>query len=161
LRADCDPFLSADSLEVTVTDLGEYNSVLKPYGFVFHTDVGAASLPPDQVRDHELRRLRFLWRKLTEDLEEGSRIFVFKSGLLMAKARVSQLVAALRRHGPNHLLWVTPQEAGRPPGTVEVVAPGLMRGFIDRLHLGPEECSFDMWKEICRRAHGLWCERAR
>jgi hypothetical protein len=161
LRADCDPFLPADSLEITVGDRGEYYAVLNPYGFAFHTDVGAASLRLDQVRDHELRRLRFLWRKFTEDLEEGRRIFVFKSGLLMSKARISQLVAALRRHRPNHLLWVTPEEAGRPAGTVEVVAPGLMRGRIDRLHLGPEPCSFDMWKEICRRAHGLWGERAR
>ncbi len=160
LRADADPFLSPDALEVRTAAWGEYNTLLQPFGFIFHSDVGAASLPPDRVRDHELRRLRFLWRKFAEDLEEGNRILVFKSGLLMSKTSIDRLVSLLRQRGPNHLLWVTPEEPGRPAGTVDLVAPGLMRGRIDKVNVGPEACSFDVWHEICRRAHALWRTRA-
>ena len=158
LEADSDPFLPADALEITTAGV-EYNATLKPYGFVFHTDVVCASIPPEQARDHELRRLRFLWRKLTEDLEEGNRLFVYKSGLRMPKSHIVKLAALLRRRGPNHLLWVTPEEAGRIAGTVELVAPSLIRGFIDRFDVSSEGCSFDIWHEICRRAHGLWREQ--
>lgn len=160
LRADTNPFLSPDSLDVRTAAWGEYNTFLQPFGFLFHSDVAASSLLPDQVRDHELRRLRFLWRKFVEDLAEGNRIFVFKSGLLMSKASVDRLVSVLRERGPNHLLWVTPEEPGRPAGTVDVVAPGLMRGWVDKVNVGPEECSFDLWHEMCRRAHTLWRTRA-
>lgn len=160
LRADTNPFLSPDDLEVRTAVWGEYNTFLRPFGFLFHSDVAANSLPPDRVRDHELRRLCFLWRKFSEDLAEGNRIFVFKSGLLMAKTSVDRLLSLLRERGPNHLLWVTPEEPGRPAGRVDVVAPGLMRGWVDKVNVGPEECSFDLWHEVCRRAHTLWRTRA-
>lgn len=160
LEADVDPFLSRNALEVRTAAWGEYNTFLQPFGFLFHSDVGAASLPPDRVCDHELRRLRFLWRKFVEDLEVGNRIFVFKSGLRMSKTSVDRLSSLLRQRGPNHLLWVTPEEPGRPAGTVDRVAPGLMRGWIDKVNVGPEECSFDVWHEMCHRAHTLWRNRA-
>jgi hypothetical protein len=46
-----------------------------------------------------------------------------------------------------------------------VVEPNLMRGFIDRFAVSSAmralDCSFDIWNEICRRAHGLWREQVR
>jgi hypothetical protein len=160
LKAESDPFLPSDALEITTVE-AEYKAILKPYGFVFHTDVGAAKLPPDQVHGHELRRLRFLWRKLEEDLKDGNRLFVCKTGVKMWKGHLVELAALLRRRGPNHLLWVTPEDGGRTAGTVEVVGPGLMRGFIDHLAIGDVDISFDVWNELCRRAHGLWREQAK
>jgi hypothetical protein len=160
LKAGEDPFLSSEALEVRAAAWGEYNTFLQPFGFLFHSDVGAASLPLDRVRDHELRRLRFLWRKFVEDLEDGARLFVFKSGLQMSNTSIDRLVSLLRQRGPNHLLWVTPEEPGRPAGTVDRVGPGLMRGRVDKVNVGPEECSFDIWHEMCHRAHTLWRTRA-
>jgi len=156
LEADVDPFLSQDALEVRTAPWGEYTTLLQPFGIIFHTDVAAASMKPDRVRDHELRRLRFLWRKFTDDLEEGNRIFVYKSKLSIAKTRIDKLVALLRQRGPNHLLWVTPEEPERPAGMVHFVSPGLMRGSLARLNAGPEDPSYDLWHEICLRAHALW-----
>ncbi len=158
LRASTDPFLSAP-LQVTVADSGEYTVSLQPYGFVFYTGVSSTALPPGEVGDRQSKRLRFLWRKLTEDLEDANQIFIYKSGPRMARSRIEQLALLLRRRGPNHLLWVTPAEAGRPVGTVEIVAPGVMRGYIDRLALDTGIPSYDMWRVICRRAHGLWREQ--
>jgi hypothetical protein len=155
LRMDADPFTSPEALEVSIADSGEYNVTLEPCGIRFHTDLDSRALAPDEARSHEARRLSFLWRKFAEDLEEGGRIFVYKSGLKMSPASIAQLLALLRRRAPNHLLWVTPPESGRAVGTVEIVAPGLMRGTIDRLSADPSRCSYDLWKEICSRAHGL------
>lgn len=160
LRTQADPFLAPDALEVRAAAWGEYNTFLQPFGFLFHSDVSAASLPADRVRDHELRRLRYLWRKFVEDLEDGNRLFVFKSGLQMSRTSIDRLVLLLRQRGPNHLLWVTPEEPGRPAGTVDRVGPGLMRGRVDKVNVGPEECSFDIWHEMCHRAHTLWRTRA-
>jgi hypothetical protein len=161
LTGKSDPFASPATVEIVVGDGGEYNVVVKPYGFIFHTDVASAAMQPDRARDHQLKKLRFLWRKLVEDLEEGDRIFVYKSGLWMAKSRIAELAALLRRRGPNHLLWVTEAEPGWPAGTVKLVAPGLMRGAIDRLSTKEGGISFEMWRQVCRRAHRLWSQRTK
>jgi hypothetical protein len=161
LKAGTDPFVSPDALDIVAADWGEYTAGLEPYGFVFHSGLQTAAMSPETVRDHQQRRLRFLWRKLGEDLEEANRIFIYKSGLWMAQSRVAELAALLRRRGPNHLLWITPEEPGWPAGTVKMVSPGLMRGTLDRLNSDPAGCSFDLWIEVCRRAHRLWAERTR
>lgn len=159
LKLEADPFITADALEVVAAGWGEYVVSMKPYGFVFHSGLKTDAMPPETVRDQQQRRLRFLWRKFAEDLEDANRIFIYKSGLWMTQPRVAELAAQLRRRGPNHLLWVTPEEPGWPAGTVKMVSPGLMRGTIDRLNTDPAGCSFDMWQEVCRRAHRLWSER--
>lgn len=167
LQAGTDPFASPDSLELVVADLNEYNVALKPYGFLFHTSIDSTTVSPAVARDHQLKILRFLWRKLAEDLAGGNRIFVCKSGLGMARPRrrrkspVVELAELLRRRGPNHLLWVTEEEPGWPSGTVRIVGPGLMRGAVDRLGTLEEGFSFDAWQEVCRRAHRLWLEQAK
>jgi hypothetical protein len=64
---------------------------------------------------------------------------------------------ALNRFGPATLLWVVPAEAGRPSGSVEVLMPGLLKGYIDRF--APEDnahdLSFDGWLQLCANAHAL------
>lgn len=53
LKAGTDPFSSPDVLEVRRTAGGEYKTFLQPFGFLFHSDVGMDSLPPERLRDHE------------------------------------------------------------------------------------------------------------
>jgi hypothetical protein len=159
LSEAADPFADPSSLAVRVDDTGEYKTQLRPYDFLFHSDVGVALLDPAAAHAHELRRLRFLWRKFREDLEEGSRIFVFRSGNRMSRRSLEELATLLRRYGPNDLLWVTPAEPGRPVGTVVRLAPGLMHGAIDRLSVEPALCSFEVWRTLCREAARLRAER--
>ena len=53
----------------------------------------------------------------------------------------------LNRYGPATLLWVVRAERDRPSGTVEVLMPGLMKGYVDRF--APDDnahdLSFDGW----------------
>jgi hypothetical protein len=61
---------------------------------------------------------------------------------------------ALRRYADNTLLWVVPAERDRPPGSVEVVLPGLLKAYIDRF--APEDnahdFSFEGWMRVCGNA---------
>ncbi|MFO1082240.1 MAG: hypothetical protein U1E23_16605 [Reyranellaceae bacterium] len=155
LRRDDDPFGDPAALTVRVEASGEYRTILQPDGIVFHSDVGVALLDPAATRAHERRRLGFLWRKLREDLEEAHTTFVFRSGNRMSARGVGELVRALRRHGDNALLWVTPPDAGRPAGTVEHLAPGLMRGAVERQSAAAGPYAFETWETLCREAASL------
>ena len=61
---------------------------------------------------------------------------------------------ALNRYGEATLLWVVPAERDRPAGTVEVVMPGLLKGYIDRFapDHNAHDFSFDGWLRICANA---------
>jgi hypothetical protein len=67
------------------------------------------------------------------------------------------LYMALNRHHDATLLWVVPAERDRPPGTVEVLMPGLLRGYIDRFAPGDNahDLSFDGWLRVCTNAVAL------
>ena len=64
--------------------------------------------------------------------------------------------AALGRDGPVTMLWVSSAEGDAECGSVEVLAPGLLRAHVDRLNLFEDAraASFD-WFEICDKALAL------
>jgi hypothetical protein len=111
------------------------------------------------MRQQEATRLKFLRRKFVEDLEAGEKIFVFRSGTQVREAEILPLFLALNRKQTNTLLWVVPEQAGRPNGTVEVLMNGLLKGYIDRF--APDEnahdFSFAAWVRIC--VHALLLNR--
>ena len=72
----------------------------------------------------------------------------------MSEAEILPLSLALKRHGKARLLWVALAEQDRPAGTVEVVMPGLLKGYIDRFAPGANahDLSFDGWLRVCANA---------
>jgi hypothetical protein len=68
-----------------------------------------------------------------------------------------RLVEALRAYGPATLLWVTLHDPKHPPGTAEAVAPGLLKGYIDRFAPGENAhaLSLECWTALCRNALAL------
>jgi hypothetical protein len=70
---------------------------------------------------------------------------------------IMRLVEALRVYGPAELLWVTLHDSEHPPGTVEAVAPGLLKGYIDRFAPGENAhaLSLECWIALCRNALAL------
>jgi hypothetical protein len=127
----------------------------------------------EKLKKAESRRLAFLVNIFIEDLHAGEKIFVFKSvpeqaGFVMEQFQVEELFAAMRAYGPVTLLWVTNAIDGHPPGSVEEISDGLMRGYID--HLAPREgilarfsCmisySVESWLSVCTAAHALWLRK--
>ena len=126
----------------------------RAYGFRLH----GGHLPPatsfDEVKSLQLKRVKFLRRKFFEDLEDAERIFVY-TGLAAVEGDIPRLLSALRQFGPATLLWVTLEERGKPAGTAEHIADGLMRGYLDRFGLvnGKWEPSAPVWLKICCEAY--------
>lgn len=136
------------------TDRKEYMIHEKKYGLVYHTFVYEGQRSVWLMREQESARLKFLLRKFMEELEVSEKIFVYKHSTSVAEEEILPLHLALNQRGDNTLLWVMPAKPGRPAGTVEVVMPGLLKGYIDRF--APDDnahdLSFDGWLRICANA---------
>ena len=144
---DVDPRLEGDVPR-------EYMIHEKKYGLVYHSFVYEGQRSVWLMREQETARLKFLRRKFKEELELAEKIFVYKRNAPVPEEEVLPLFLALRRRGNNTLLWVVPAERDRPPGTVEVMMPGLLKGYIDRF--APDDnahdFSFGGWMKVCANA---------
>jgi hypothetical protein len=118
--------------------------------------------PFEKMQVSTFNRLRFLTRKLIDDLEEGSKIFVFRlTDRDLTTQEIDDLHAAMRAYGNNTLLYVRYEDDAHSNGTVEVVRPGLLVGYMDRFKLSrtdhlssaPPTAS---WLAVCRNAYALW-----
>jgi hypothetical protein len=96
----------------------------------------------------------FLVRKLRADLAAGAKLFVRLGG---SRDDAGKLAAALRRAGPNTLLWVTQAMPKDPLGAVTVLEDGLLRGTLDRFapRSDPRAVSA-LWYELCVNACAAW-----
>ncbi|MFL5286329.1 MAG: hypothetical protein ACJ8AW_36475 [Rhodopila sp.] len=135
----------------------EYMIHEKRYGLVYHTFVYEGERSIWLMREQESARLRFLRRKFLEELEANDKIFVYKFDAPVAEEEILPLHMALNRYGTATLLWVVPAERDRPAGTVEVVMPGLLKGYIDRFAPADNahDLSFEGWLRVCANAYVL------
>jgi hypothetical protein len=127
------------------------------YGLVYHTFVYEGERTVELMRRQEATRLKFLRRKFVDELDAGEKIFVFKHGAIVSESEVLPLFMALNRRQPNTLLWVVPEQPGRPSGTVEVLMNGLLKGYIDRFapNDNAHDFSFEAWVRLCVHAWSL------
>jgi hypothetical protein len=132
----------------------EYMIHERKFGLVYHTFVYEGQRSVWLMREQESARLKFLRRKFMEELASPDKIFIYKFGAGVSEEEILPLHMALNRYGEATLLWVVPAERDRPPGTVEVVMPGLLKGYIDRF--APDDnahdFSFDGWLRVCVNA---------
>jgi hypothetical protein len=132
----------------------EYMIHEKKFGLVYHTFVYEGQRSVWLMREQESARLKFLRRKFMEELEATDKIFVYKLASGVSEEEILPLLMALNRYGDATLLWVVPAERDRPVGTVEIVMPGLLKGYIDRF--APDDnahdFSFDGWLRVCANA---------
>jgi hypothetical protein len=135
-------------------DRREYMIHEKKFGLVYHSFVYEGERSIWLMREQESARLKFLLRKFIEELEVSEKVFVYKRNVVVSEEEILPLHMALNRFGDNTLLWVVRAQPDRPAGTVEVVMPGLLKGYIDRF--APDDnahdFSFDGWLRICANA---------
>jgi capsular polysaccharide biosynthesis protein len=127
------------------------------YNLHYHTGIFEGSTEPLAQAERETTRLKFLRRKLLEDLESGTKIFIWKSTASTLTEHVRPLLDVLRRMGPNTLLWVVKADADHPPGSVELLEPGFIKGYVRRFAPWPNTTDIDWasWFEVCWHAHEL------
>jgi hypothetical protein len=148
----------ADQIEVRPSpDQSEYLVIDRRFGFLYHPWVLVGEAKPEDVLKREKTHLPFLRRKMLEDLKEGRKIFVYHGMRPLAEAVALRLLAAIRSYGPGTLLWVELQDEAHPAGSVELIAPGLLKGYIDRFAPGENahDFSLDSWIDICRNTYRL------
>ena len=148
----------ADTTEINISSNGrEFMIKDTRFGFLYHAWVKTGEMAVDDILKRELRRVPFLARKLLEDLQVGRKTFVFKGMSTMPEEDVFPLAAALRRYGPNTLLFVNLSDVQHPGGTVEMRAPGFFVGYLDRFSPSENAADFllSQWVKICRTTHRL------
>ena len=135
----------------------------RQHGLVFHTFLYEDDVAETEMIGKQAARLKFLQRKLLEDLKNGEKVFVCKRNTPLTEQEILPLHTALNRFGRNTLLFVVPADEAHPPGAVDRVLPGLFRGYIDRF--APDDNAYDLslevWLSICVNADKLAHEPAK
>ncbi|MGD0109579.1 MAG: hypothetical protein ABSC06_36960, partial [Rhodopila sp.] len=140
---------------------GEYCTKDRRGMMFMRTFVYEDQAPFEKIQISTFNRLRFLTRKLIDDLEEGSKIFIFRlTDRDLSTQEIDDLHAAMRAYGNNTLLYVRYEDDEHLNGTVEAVKPGLLLGYMDRFKMSrtnqlwsaPPTAS---WLTLCRNAYAL------
>lgn len=130
--------------------------------FHYVTSQTVDELDPETLLVQHARRIRFLRDHLLEDIEAGERIFVYHRHAdqeQLTETLMLPLATALRKLGPNCLLYVTETDTSAPPGTVEMHIPWMMHGYLGPA--GDEQTSQAQWLELCANALALRPVKAR
>jgi hypothetical protein len=137
---------------------GEYMVKLAACNFTRHADVKIGEMAPEDVHTQQCRVIGFLANKLIEDLENPSKILVFRQNEPLSAGDLVDLRIALSAYGPYTLLWVQEACTGHPPGSVGVVDERMMVGFVRRLADRNNVPGLDVasWLQMLRAAHDLW-----
>jgi hypothetical protein len=132
---------------------GEFVLYVQRYGIRWHTNVCDEQADQAALFAQQAMRLSYLRRKFYEGLAAGRKIMTIsraeprKHPIPMPYAaeldyweekpeplrfaEILPLFLKLNQYGRNTLLYLTRCERGRRPGTVELLAPGIMRGYVD------------------------------
>ena len=134
-------------------DPGEFILSADRYGIRWHTNVFDIETDQDALFAQQAMRLSYLRRKFYEGLNAGRKIFAISRAEplkhpipipdadepdwwegLPEPLRLSDVVPLflkLHEYGTNTLLYMTRCERDRRSGTVELIMPGIMRGYVD------------------------------
>jgi len=136
---------------------GEYMVKLTKYDFTYHAHVNIGDIEPEVLHQQQIRTVRFLAEKLLADLENPSKILVFRQNETLLASDLIDLRIALSAYGPSILLWVQEACTGHPPGSVEVADERMMVGYVRRLADRENVPDLDLrsWMQMLRRAHAI------
>jgi hypothetical protein len=148
----------ADPSNVRVRPMNnEYMIDLTKFDYNYHANVKIGEADPVELLKQQLRTLPFLVGKLIDDLENPTKIFVFRQNEPLDANDLIDLRLALAEFGPSTLLWVQEARPGHPAGSVAVVDTRLMIGYVRRLALRGNVPDLDVpsWLTMLRNAHAM------
>lgn len=125
------------------------------YGLQLHTWIKEHEEEPEELLRKHSRILRRLRDLLLDGLDEGNQLLVYKVEDRSDEVEMRRIHAALHGFAPsNTLLWVQQADAANPPGSVQVLEPTLVRGYLSHLSPPPgrafEDIPVEEWLQICR-----------
>jgi hypothetical protein len=147
-----------DRIQIHIAANKELVVTILDYNFVYHSGKREGDIEIETFRKNERIKLKFLARNMVSILTTGEKIFVRKGQNSKTLDEAKTLLAAMSEYGPATLLWVVEADADHPPGSVELIAPRLLCGRIDRFapYTDAYSINFSCWTRICRNAHALW-----
>ncbi len=123
-----------------------------------HTFLTVDEMSMDEAFKRQVRRLTLLRRKFNEDVRAARRVYVYRSVAPRPMEEIRLVHEALRKKGPNHLLYVRHPGEGLEVGDIVIDRPGLAVAAIDAL--APYEASTtirtEMWPTTLRRARAVF-----
>jgi tetratricopeptide (TPR) repeat protein len=129
---------------------GEYTTQDRRYHMFSHTFTPETAEPLDRFTVQHLRRMKYLRKKLIEDLATGEKVFVYKSNSGVSEEDARAIFQAIRGYGgQTALLCVRLSDAANEPGSVRALESGLFIGYIDRF--STVDINVDVWVELCRK----------
>ncbi|GAN75898.1 IPT/TIG domain-containing protein [Acidisphaera rubrifaciens] len=131
---------------------------VRAYGLAYDTGRATAEIDEATMRRREHARLTIAVRRLRQTLAAGSRLLLLHQDVPASDEAMIPLLAALLDRGTSTLLWVTPADAAHPPGTVELLMRGLLRGYVAEPAAAPGDMAAaddGGWMQVCRRGWRL------
>jgi hypothetical protein len=121
---------------------------------MYHSGLHEDEIDPDVLRSQQGPALCFRRRVILANMKAAERVFVWKSSVGSPESKVRELLACLKRHGPNLLLWVSIEDDDHPAGLVEYAGSGLLKGYVRRFapYAAAEDIEFESWYAMCRNA---------
>jgi hypothetical protein len=154
----------ADPAQVLVQpENDEYMIKLAKYNFLYHAEAKIGTVDPRLLQQQQVQTVGFLVRKILEDLENPSKIMVFRQNEPLLADDLTDLRLALAAYGPATLLWVQEGRPDHPPGTVVKVDDRLMVGYVRRLASREDVPDLDVtsWLAMLREAYVLHADADR
>ena len=141
---------------------GEYIIRDAASGLAYHTWQMHGTVDEHTLLPQHAAHIAFLVRRLVRQLSDASRIFVWKRAGDAAEAEARAVHDALNMYAQNTLLWVTQADHRHPTGTVQRIAPGLLRANLFRFApaYDANELFLEQWLEVCVAAYGMVREEA-
>jgi hypothetical protein len=149
-------FGDPDDVEIFGEDGQFYGIHIKSYHVIYATPFLWGSKDPHVILRQEIARIGILKRRLIEDMVESKKTFVRK-GQFDSLEDIQALGDALRKHGPNNLLWVREEDTAYPNGTVETVSDNIVSGRISKFAPYSDVPSLVLsdWATVCEKCNEL------
>ena len=145
----------------------EYRSIDTRYEFGMHTHVYKKDLSKEKMFAQTCLRMKFLRRKLIQDLEDGVKIFVHKIfERNLTDEELGRLYRAVRSYGDNSLLYVRYEDQEHPSGSVVQADDGLFIGYISGFSMTfptgrLQRIDLPAWSSICKTVLSLHLAQGR
>jgi hypothetical protein len=142
-----------DQVDLLRSAWGEWYVRDRLYNMNFHTfHTGYIANEADYLKK-QAARLRWLRDKLVDDLDEGSKIFIYKPRVSTRERHIGAIYNGLRRFERARLLCIGLADETAAPGTIRENARGHLNGYLsvhNPLEHGKWDIPFEEWLSLCR-----------
>lgn len=118
----------------------------------YHTGQRIGAAGERNLRQNEAIKIQFLKRKLLEELAEPGVIFVRRDPE-RSPDEIRHAYRQLNEYGRQALLWISRAAAPEMEGEIEVLEPGLVRGFIGDTgqNAAPRPAALAVWLTLAEK----------